>query len=313
MSIGKNTKAPAAAASRRSPGCRGYRGCRRCRCRSWGSPRKRRPGSATSIRKELATPRRCTTACPTCSGLPPRSRSALTALVYALLLDPRADLRDLQLIRLKAGAEPQDFAETLRLVAPVQALPDTHRLPLLDLAMPALRQMSPRQHRAFRAQVEVLMIADQRLSLFEYTLRCVLHRHLDAQFLPQRQTRPVHSSPQKLAHPVATVLALLAWEGQPEPDQAARAFDTGMRGYIGGDHTHRLPPREECSLAEFDAALQTLNQSVPAIKRRIVVACTACILANQQVTVREAELLRAICDTLDCPLPPLVVGEAEER
>src|SRR5262245_52595503 len=235
------------------------------------------------------------------------------ALVYALLLDPRADLRDRQLTRLKTGAEPQDFAETLRLVVPVQALPDTHRLPLLDLAMPALRQMSPRQHRAFRAQVEALMIADQRLSLFEYTLRCVLHRHLDAQFLPQRQTRPVHSSPQKLAHPVATVLALLAWEGQPEPDQAARAFDTGMRGYIGGDHTHRLPPREECSLAEFDAALQTLSQSVPAIKRRIVVACAACILANQQVTVREAELLRAICDTLDCPLPPLVVGEAEGR
>jgi Zn-dependent protease with chaperone function len=235
------------------------------------------------------------------------------ALVYALLLDPRADLRDFQLTRLKAGAEPQDFAETMRLLAPVQALPDTHRLPLLDLAMPALRQMSPRQHRAFRAQVELLMVADQRLSLFEYTLRCVLHRHLDAQFLPQRRTRPVHSSPQRLAHPVAAVLALLAWEGQPEPDQAARAFDTGMHSYIGGDHTHRLPRREECSLAEFDAALQTLNQSVPAIKRRIVVACTACILANQQVTVREAELLRAICDTLDCPLPPLIVGKAEGR
>jgi hypothetical protein len=61
-----------------------------------------------------------------------------------------------------------------------------------------------------------------------------------------------------------------------------------------------------------DAALQTLSQSVPAIKRRIVVACTACILANQQVTVREAELLRAICDSLDCPLPPLVVGEAKD-
>jgi Zn-dependent protease with chaperone function len=235
------------------------------------------------------------------------------ALVYALLVDPRADLRDLQLTSLKAGAEPQDFAETLRLVAPVQALPDTHQLPLLDLAMPALRQMSPRQHGAFRAQVEALMIGDQRLSLFEYTLRCVLHRHLDAQFLPQREKRPVNKSPQEFAQPVATVLALVAWEGQPQSDAAARAFDMGMRSYIGGDHTHRLPPREKCSLAEFDAALQTLNQSVPAIKRRFVVACTACILANQQVNVREAELLRAICDTLDCPLPPLVVGEAEEK
>jgi Zn-dependent protease with chaperone function len=235
------------------------------------------------------------------------------ALVYGLLLDPRADLRDQQLAQLRAGAEPQDFAETLRLVAPVQVLPDTHRLPLLDLAMPALRQMSPRQHRAFRAQVETLMVADQRLSLFEYTLRCVLHRHLDAQFLPQRQTRPVHRSLKELAHPAAAVLALLAWEGQPAPEQAGRAFDAGMRGFIGGDHTHRLPPRAECSLAAFDAALQTLNQSVPSVKRRMVVACAACILANQHVAVREAELLRAICDTLDCPLPPLVVGEQEGR
>src|SRR5262249_24271169 len=201
----------------------------------------------------------------------------------------------------RAATAAQHSAKPWRLAPPVRALPDPHRLPLLDLAMPALRQMSARQHRAFRAQVEGLMIADQRLSLFEYTLRCVLHRHLDAQFLPQRQVRPVHSSPQKLARPVATVVALLAWEGQPEPDQVAQAFDTAMRSYIAGDHAHGLPPREECSLAEFDAALQTLNQSVPAINRRIVVACAASIMANQQVTVREAELLRAICDTLDCP------------
>src|SRR5262249_62307033 len=103
----------------------------------------------------------------------------------------------------------------------------------------------------------------QQLGPFEYPLHGVLRRHLAAHFLPQRRTRPLHSSPQKLAHPVATVLALLAWEGQPEPDQAARAFDTGMRAYIGGDHTHRLPPRAECSLAQFDPALQTLNQPAP--------------------------------------------------
>src|SRR5262249_51485385 len=91
------------------------------------------------------------------------------ALVYALLLDPRADLRDLQLTRLKAGAGRQDFPETLRLGHPVQGLPDTHRLPLLDLARPAQRQMSP--PRAFRHQVEPLMITDQLMSLFDYTLR----------------------------------------------------------------------------------------------------------------------------------------------
>src|SRR5262249_53963079 len=128
-----------------------------------------------------------------CAGIPDALSVAAQepfsarALVYALLLDPRADVRALQLDRLKAGATPPDFAETVRRAAPVRALPDRLRLPLLDLAMPALRQMSPRQHQAFRAEVEELMNADRRLSLFEYTLRCVLHRHLDAQFLPRRR------------------------------------------------------------------------------------------------------------------------------
>jgi hypothetical protein len=105
------------------------------------------------------------------------------------------------------------------------------------------------------------------------------------------------------------VLSLLAWEGQAESGGAGAAFAAGMRSYVGGDHEYRLPPRAECSLAEFDAALQSLNRSSPAVKRRTVVACAACILADRQVTVREAELLRAICDTLDCPLPPLPMGE----
>jgi hypothetical protein len=74
-----------------------------------------------------------------------------------------------------------------------------------------------------------------------------------------------------------------------------------------------LPPREECSLADFDAALRTLDRSAPGTKRRIVAACAACLQAKEQVTVREAELLRAICDTLDCPLPPLIMEETQGR
>src|SRR5262249_8725258 len=238
--------------------------------------------------EEFTRPQTLTASPPGALRVAAQEPSSARALIYALLLDRRTALRNHQLARLKAGNMPADFTETVRLAAPVQALPDGLRLPLLDLAMPALRQMSPRQHHAFRAQVEELISADQRISLFEYTLRCVLHRHLDAQFLPQRGTRPVQSSPQKLAPSMANVLSVLAWGGHPEPEEAARAFDAGMRSFIGGDHTIRLLPSAELSLAEFDAALQMLNQSVPAIKRRIVTACAACILADQQVTVREA-------------------------
>jgi hypothetical protein len=155
------------------------------------------------------------------------------------------------------------------------------------------------------------MTADRRLSLFEYTLRCVLHRHLDAHFIPQPRPKQRRISPQELASALYRVLSLLAWEGQPNQDEATTAFAAGLRSFIGEDADYRLPSREECSLADFDAALRLLDQSEPAVKRRIVVACAACILANQEVTVREAELLRAICDTLDCPMPPLLASTAE--
>src|SRR5262249_31545751 len=206
------------------------------------------------------------------------------AVIYALLLDPRTDVRELQQARLQAAAPPQDFAETLRQAGAVQALPDRYRLPLVDLAMPALRQMSFDQYQAFRAQVETLIGADNRLSLFEYVLRCVLHRHLDAQFYRQPATEQVWKSPHQMASPMTTVLSLLAWEGNPEPGQVAEAFAAGMEAFLGGKSAHRPLGREEGTLAKFDAALQGLNKAVPGVKRRVVVACTSCILADDQAT-----------------------------
>jgi hypothetical protein len=135
----------------------------------------------------------------------------------------------------------------------------------------------------------------------------VLHRHLDAHFIPQNQARAVSMSSQQAASALSHVLSLLAWEGQSDPDAAAAAFAAGMNAFVGGSHSYAPKSREACSLADFDNSLQQLRRAVPAIKRRVVVACAACILANQEVTVREAELLRAICDTLDCPMPPLAL------
>jgi len=110
---------------------------------------------------------------------------------------------------------------------------------------------------------------------------------------------------------MSTVLSLLASEGNPEPGQAAQAFATGMEAFLGGKSPHRWQGREEGTLAEFDAALHVLNKAIPDVKRRVVVACAACILADDQVTVREVEVLRAIGDMLECPIPPLLAGEVE--
>jgi Zn-dependent protease with chaperone function len=236
------------------------------------------------------------------------AQCAFTArsVIYCLLLDTRPAIRAAQLARLREEAAPRDYEQTLRLVDLVSALPDEARLALADLTLPALRQMSPKQHQVFRTQVDALIHADQKVSLFEYALHCVLAGHLDTAFC-NKQPQVRYRSAAVLVPQVTTVLSLLAWEGAAPETNAQAAFAAGMQSFLGKvDPSQRLLPRDQCSLREFDAALQKLAEALPAIKRRVVDACAACILSDQQVTVRERELLRAISAKLGCPLPPLI-------
>lgn len=60
------------------------------------------------------------------------------------------------------------------------------------------------------------------------------------------------------------------------------------------------------ALAAVLVALSRLRGLAPLPRLRVINACAATVLADDSVAIREAEILRAICDTLDCPLPPLL-------
>jgi len=45
------------------------------------------------------------------------------------------------------------------------------------------------------------------------------------------------------------------------------------------------------------------------LKPALLKACAACITADKKVSPLEIELFRAIADTLDCPMPPLMIED----
>jgi hypothetical protein len=69
-----------------------------------------------------------------------------------------------------------------------------------------------------------------------------------------------------------------------------------------------LLPMDKVALPSVDAALNRLNQLKPLQKPLLLKAIGQCINSDQKVTVTEAELFRAIADSLNCPVPPMVVG-----
>jgi len=237
------------------------------------------------------------------------------SLVCALLLDSNPQVRENQLAILRRDSGDSEMAETLRLVPAVHQLPDACRLPLLDLAMPALRSQSPQQYSVFRGRIHALVLADQRLSTFEYVLCCVLSRHLDLEFGLRAQPADWWRPESQQAGRVETILGLLAWQGAEssadEVDHARveRAFQAGLGAFQGRPATTgHVPARETVRLEDYHAAARQLARARPELRRRVMLGMAACVLEDGQVSVRELELLRAMGDTIDCPVPPLVHG-----
>ena len=123
-----------------------------------------------------------------------------------------------------------------------------------------------------------------------------------------RRTAPPSGNPSRSAEllvgPVRHVLGVLAHIGSAQPSDAARAFRPGDPGAGLAGVDPSLPPRD-LDLRTLDRALDELDAAAPPLKRRILAACAACIGADGQVTLEEGELLRAIADSLGCPVPPL--------
>ncbi|MGB0564915.1 MAG: transcriptional regulator, partial [Spirulinaceae cyanobacterium] len=61
-----------------------------------------------------------------------------------------------------------------------------------------------------------------------------------------------------------------------------------------------------CKLSQLGKSLRNLELATPKLKQAIVAACAHTVLEDQQVTLREAELLRAVVIALDCPIPPFL-------
>jgi Zn-dependent protease with chaperone function len=228
------------------------------------------------------------------------------AVVFALLLDRDGAIRERQLQDLGRSVELPLFTETERVMDLADAVPVEARLPLVDLALPSLRRLSHPQFRTFSVAVGRLVAADSRMSLFEFTLHRVLVRHLEAHFEPRRA--PAAAPPVAGAPPPAVVLlSALSHVGHGQPEAAAAAFEAGRR-VLGLGGVSLCAPAA-CGLSAIGDALSRLAPSHPAVRQKLLEACATVVAHDTLVTVREGELLRAVADGLDCPLPPFLPGQ----
>ena len=156
--------------------------------------------------------------------------------------------------------------------------------------------MSNSQRKDFISALLSLIKSDNVVNRFEWVFVSVLRKHLENK--PKREQGARLPS---LIQNVSIVVGALAYCGASTEEHASVAFNASLSTLsIKGN---QIPDVSECTVGVVDKALEKLRTLRFTEKEKLLMACEVCVTHDGQITVAEAETLRAIGDVLDCPIP----------
>jgi Zn-dependent protease with chaperone function len=215
------------------------------------------------------------------------------ALVYCLLIDNNKNIREKQSLYLQQNIERNISAEMEKLRPIIDVLSDNFRLLLIELSMPALKLLSTQQHKSFIQHLAQLIKADKQVTLFEWCLYRIIRSNLaEKHYSETKSLKQCRSS-------IEVLLSAVVSAGKNKKPNDA--FTAGVKVL----KISTITLINGYSLKAIDDAFDELNQLKPLQKPILLRAIMASINTDKLVTVQEAELFRAIADTINCPVPPI--------
>jgi hypothetical protein len=189
-----------------------------------------------------------------------------------------------------------------KLLSAVKALDIRFRLPLIDMTLPSLRQLSKAQYLLFKKNLLLLMQADNRIDLFEWSLQKILFHHLDPEFDRPGKKVAKFGSYKAVKKHIDVLISMLVYASVQDKTEIKAAFanaeqELGLTNLV-------LLSRQQINLEILDSAVENLALLKPLLKPSLLKACLIVITQDQKYSPDEMELIRAIGDVLDCPVPP---------
>jgi Zn-dependent protease with chaperone function len=228
-------------------------------------------------------------------------------LVFGILLSDDAPirLRQREQVGRKSGADAVRKLDELEFW--LRQIRPEHKLPLLQIALPALRQVPTTALSSFLDTLDELVHADAQVTTFEFALQKLLIHSLALGHTPSKAIVQYHSF-NAVAAEISVVLSALARAATSDAAWAERAFSVGAAQLKLIEPVLSFAPASAASFAALDTALDKLAAASLVIKQRTLIAAAEVVTADGQLLITEAELLRAVAAALDCPMPPLMLA-----
>lgn len=223
------------------------------------------------------------------------------SVIYALLVSREQDPSSL-LAKHLIGAQALLIERSLSHLSWVRTSNRALWLPMVELALPAIRELSAERQLEVICCAKNLAQADERISLFEFALLALL----------EPKTNKIKSHKPDLTairSDINLLLSLLAHAGKKPQFIIEKSFAAATALSPLSTDWHLVNPKS-VTLEVLAGMLERLNTLRYSFKAKLIEACTAAILEDGEVSLLEYELLRAIGARLECPLPPLSVSTA---
>lgn len=228
------------------------------------------------------------------------------SVLFYTLLDHNSELKEQQLLLLAQQMGEHTESQVRSLLEAGGKPGAEQRLPLLELAFPALKRHPLDYISKVLAAMQGMVSLDGRIDLFEYLLSRITLQYVWESQSPSSVRMSGNKSLASCQDQALRLLAMLANHGNSSESSAKEAFAAGAT--ILGQPGAAMPFTAlgpETLPAMLDQDLPVLDRLAPMEKQKLLAALVSTVMKDGKAVVAELELLRVTCDLIHVPLPML--------
>lgn len=197
-------------------------------------------------------------------------------------------------------------SETLKIYDTIKNRPKSDYLKIVELSMPALHGLSKDQYILFKNLLKEIASKNNEHQIFLFSLLAVLENNLGNKFEEKESLFEINfSSAASIKPQIITLFSALALSGQTggsSEERIKEAFNKGLNFLQIDPSNSQIKDKEFC-LETLSKSLKILANATYELRFNIVQAANIIINFDEVRSSEELELLRAISETLECPLP----------
>jgi len=181
---------------------------------------------------------------------------------------------------------------------------------MLEILFPTLKLRPAAQLEFLIELASRLIQIDGKVDLYEFCFYRILTTSLGQAVDPSGRRGRGRAPKRELRQAAVNMLAIVADHGNDDKAKGQAAFDAGAAILGKWAAAVDIEPKREYTVDILNHSLDILSKLNNKGRQKLLRAVSEVAGHDQRLTVAEAELIRVICATLDCPLPPILVANS---